>query len=350
VRANAKHVACFYVAEVLLALGHLHSLDFVYRDLKPEHVLLAMDGHVMLCDLSTAHRMPGRVGSVAPPAGDMSLIGTPEYLAPEILLSNQCSEAVDFWSSGIFLFELLTGSTPFVSENDVENEVRTLLARVVETADIPSIIEAADVSPEELDLLLRLIERDPEQRLGARPHGYRGVLAHPWFDEMSEDALLRKHVAPPMTLHNLNQGTLDVPEDIVSCHATGAETDIAFTNVELLVDSPQPFAYWSTEPDVQVSVHFAGAATQAVAAQRATPVPTIAAPTAPASPRRDVSLNGGSSESTDASDDEGNMSVSEEEGPVWREATIGRPKTGAATDSDFEAQSPSTVMALRPPQ
>lgn len=103
----------FYMAEVVLALGHLHSFDIMHRDVKPEHVLLGLDGHIRLADFSQSKHMLGRVDATPPPPAQHSLIGTPEYFAPEVVLGERYDETCDWWSSGCLAAELLCGATPF---------------------------------------------------------------------------------------------------------------------------------------------------------------------------------------------------------------------------------------------
>jgi len=242
--------ARFYAAEIALALGHLHSHDFVYRNLKPEHVLLSLDGHAMLCDLSRVHHMPGRDGAIAPPDGDMELVGLPEYFAPELVHGHACCENVDWWSLGCITCEMLTGLTPFVLD-DGDDDIRALFARIIR-ADIDHLQHRQFVGPVEFDVLCQLVEPEPERRLGARPLGYRGVLAHPWFDGLTEDALLRKLVAPPYAAtQNIHSAALAVPEEVVAAHAAGAELGVIHDSVDDLLRLPQPFAYWSFQSELQ---------------------------------------------------------------------------------------------------
>ncbi|KAJ3486454.1 hypothetical protein NLJ89_g11807 [Agrocybe chaxingu] len=104
--------AKFYIAELILALEHLHKYNIVYRDLKPENILLDATGHVALCDfgLSKADLRPDELTT--------TFCGTTEYLAPEILLDEHgYSKIVDFWSLGVLLFEMCCGWSPFYAED-----------------------------------------------------------------------------------------------------------------------------------------------------------------------------------------------------------------------------------------
>lgn len=105
----AEDVASFYIAELVLALEHLHSLGIIYRDLKPENCLLDAEGHILLTDFGLSKvSVDGTGGGEDGKAATMC--GTVEYMAPEVLMEMRYDRTVDWWSLGIMLFDMLTGS------------------------------------------------------------------------------------------------------------------------------------------------------------------------------------------------------------------------------------------------
>ena len=106
-RFNAT-TALFYTVEIVSALDYLHSLSIVYRDLKPENLLLDREGHLKITDFGFAKRVTDRT---------WTLCGTPEYLAPEIIQSKGHNKAVDWWALGILVYEMLAGYPPFFDDN-----------------------------------------------------------------------------------------------------------------------------------------------------------------------------------------------------------------------------------------
>ncbi|XP_076893984.1 serine/threonine-protein kinase D6PK-like [Bidens hawaiensis] len=242
----------FYASEVVVALEYLHMLGIVYRDLKPENVLIRSDGHIMLtdfdlslkCDLSTctpaqvvsSHNLlnpppptdqrpmgPPKFASsscilpncIVPavscfhskrkskkkPAGhggpefvaepvdvrSMSFVGTHEYLAPEIVSGEGHGSAVDWWTLGIFVFELFYGVTPF---KGVDNELTlaNIVARALEFPKEPVIPAVAR------DLISQLLVKDPERRMGSTM-GASAIKHHPFFHGVNW-ALLRCNTPP----------------------------------------------------------------------------------------------------------------------------------------------------------
>ena len=156
-----------HASQLAEALGHLHGLGFIHRNLLPEHCLLCGERHVRLSGFDSV--------SLTPQA--RTLAGTPEYMAPEIILGKEYDRRVDFWSLGCLVHEILTGRSPFAHP---EGSTRDLVKAIVHSK-----IEIADhehVGAQEKAFLLSLLMRDPTRRLGAAPNGHAAVLEHEWFD------------------------------------------------------------------------------------------------------------------------------------------------------------------------
>ncbi|KAI8344873.1 kinase-like domain-containing protein, partial [Choanephora cucurbitarum] len=160
-----------YAAEIVLGLQQLHRNHILYRDLKPENVLLAADGHLVLTDfgLSKLFDQSDRYLHRT-----TTFCGTPEYLAPEIILQEEAySYAADYWSLGTMLYEMLTGMTPFAAECPEDMYDRVLYDDLV----FPDSL----TDPEAIDLIAGLLERDPLERLGAGIGGVFEIRTHAYF-------------------------------------------------------------------------------------------------------------------------------------------------------------------------
>uniref|UniRef100_A0A1B6CU71 Ribosomal protein S6 kinase n=1 Tax=Clastoptera arizonana TaxID=38151 RepID=A0A1B6CU71_9HEMI len=171
----------FYLAELALAVDHIHSLGIIYRDLKPENILLDAEGHISLTDFGLS-KLPVEDKQA------YSFCGTVEYMAPEVVNRKGHSFAADWWSFGVLMFEMLTGSLPFQGTNRKETMTQILKAKL----GMPQFL-----SQESQSLLRVLFKRNPANRLGAGPTGVNEIKAHPFFAKIDWDKLLKKEIQPP---------------------------------------------------------------------------------------------------------------------------------------------------------
>uniref|UniRef100_A0A1A7YG58 non-specific serine/threonine protein kinase n=1 Tax=Iconisemion striatum TaxID=60296 RepID=A0A1A7YG58_9TELE len=172
-----------YIGEIILALEHLHKLGIVYRDIKLENILLDSDGHVVLTDFGLSKEFleedKGRT---------YSFCGTIEYMAPEILMRSGHNRAVDWWSLGALMYDMLTGAPPFTGENRKKTIDKILKCKL----SLPPYL-----TQEARDLLKRLLKRNASSRLGAGPGDAAEVQAHPFFRFINWEDLLARKVEPP---------------------------------------------------------------------------------------------------------------------------------------------------------
>ncbi|KAF5810690.1 putative protein kinase AGC-RSK-2 family [Helianthus annuus] len=235
--------ARFYAAEVLVALEYLHMLGIIYRDLKPENVLVRSDGHIMLTDFdlslcsdaipavqshslssSSSPDLPSSSPAVPrPPSGHFaclpsqlfrskkiqsfsaakrlfvaepvtarscSFVGTHEYVAPEVASGGSHGNAVDWWALGIFIYEMVYGCTPFAG---VSNEA-TLRNIIKKPLKFPTVSTISSRETQARDLISKLLDKDPESRFGSK-RGAADIKTHPFFNGLNF-ALIRSATPP----------------------------------------------------------------------------------------------------------------------------------------------------------
>ncbi|CAK7564930.1 MAG: cAMP-dependent protein kinase catalytic subunit [Sporothrix epigloea] len=175
-------VAKFYAAEVTLALEYLHSRNIIYRDLKPENLLLDHHGHLKITDFGFAKRVPDKT---------WTLCGTPDYLAPEVVSNKGYNKSVDWWSLGILIYEMLCGYTPFWDSGSPMKIYENILKGKVKYP--------VYLHPDAQNLLESLITPDLTKRLGNLYGGPEDVKNHAWFSEVTWDRLARKDIDAPYT-------------------------------------------------------------------------------------------------------------------------------------------------------
>jgi len=177
-----ESLACFYAAEISLALGYLHGKGIVYRDLKPENILLDDGGHVRLADFGLS-----KEGITGGTSGTGSFCGTAEYLAPEILNRTGHGFGVDWWALGMVLYEMLTGIPPWYSRDRDELFARVRSAEI----EFPS-----HVSDNARSIIRGFLNRDASQRFGVKSRGQE-VLQHPFFAHIEWKLLYDRKIPPP---------------------------------------------------------------------------------------------------------------------------------------------------------
>jgi serine/threonine protein kinase len=194
----------FIASEVVLALEFLHLKGFLYRDLKPENIMLSAAGHLVLCDYDLSKRYQGErrfAGAASTPSRRQrkhSFVGTPDYIAPEVIADDAQTPAVDWWCLGVLLYECLFGVAPFTGSNE-----RDTLHRIEHHEHVP-MPTVQEISKECRSFVLKLLDKRVAHRLGSSG-GASEIKKHPWLagvdfaTVLSEPSPIASWVPPPPT-------------------------------------------------------------------------------------------------------------------------------------------------------
>lgn len=185
-RRFTPDVTRFYLATIILALKYLHSFNIIYRDLKPENLLLDSRGYLRLTDFGFAKIVEDRT---------WTLCGTPEYLAPEIIQSDGHGKAADWWACGILCYEMLVGYPPFFDESPYGIYEKILKGKIY---------WPREMDPLSRELIRAFLHPDRTKRLGNMIGGPQDVLDHPWFRGVDWDSVERKEIRAPIIPHVLS--------------------------------------------------------------------------------------------------------------------------------------------------
>merc|ERR1719445_149872 len=171
--------ARFYAGSVVLAFEYMHSLDVIYRDLKPENILLDGEGYLKITDFGFA--------KVMKTTRTMTLCGTPDYLAPEIVAGKGHGKGVDWWTLGVFIYEMLASYPPFYDEDPMKTYAKIMHGNI----QYPSHFRKEAVS-----LVKKLLHHKHTKRLGVVKGGARLIKKHPWFKRFDWSGLIAKRLQP----------------------------------------------------------------------------------------------------------------------------------------------------------
>jgi len=177
---SEKH-AKYYIAGTVFAFEHLHERRIIYRDLKPENLLLTDKGNIKLTDMGLAKFVIGKTYTTC---------GTPDYFAPELIASTGHTNAVDWWTLGVLTFELMSGHPPF--ESAYPMQIYSKVKKGISKVPFPPKCQGSVG-----DLIKQLLKSEPSERLPVRPGGVQNLKSHKWFEGFDWEAMKNLELDAP---------------------------------------------------------------------------------------------------------------------------------------------------------
>ena len=177
----SKDYAKFYLASIITVFDYLHKRNIIYRDLKPENILINTNGYIKLVDFSFAKKMENVDVTY-------STCGSPEYYSPEMINKNGYSISSDFWSCGVFLYEMLVGCTPFMDPDPM---------KMYQKINKCKIIFPKTIDKNAKDLIKHFLIKDMNKRLGCTKNGVIDIIDSPFFEGFDWKGLLYRNLEPP---------------------------------------------------------------------------------------------------------------------------------------------------------
>ena len=224
-----ENQAKFYAAQIALALGHLHNNKIIYRDVKPENILLDETGYIYLTDFGMAKLLNDDQTA-------NSFCGTPEYLAPEVITGEGHNKAVDWWSLGILIYEMLVGIPPFYHQNQ---KVMYEFIRI-KSIIFPDAKYKIPISDECKDIINKLLVKDQKIRMGSKGD-MEEVIMHPFFKDIDFKKLYNKQIEPPFVPKIADISSLTPLPDAQSTREALASSQISESKLKQILINQEKF-------------------------------------------------------------------------------------------------------------